>query len=180
MFCTKCGKQIEDGNKFCTGCGSRIENQRDQITLSTPTEKICYTFPQVPSKVPLSLMPGEILIAQHTAAFVAGWATQGIFSLTNSRIIFTQESAGKAFIKRGLIGLTFNGMNVPNELRLGEITSIESVSCIQGRAAMLITLSSGDQYKIALQNEFPGKTDELCEERDRVVWMVRSMCQWIH
>lgn len=24
MFCTKCGKQLQDGDKFCTGCGSAV------------------------------------------------------------------------------------------------------------------------------------------------------------
>ena len=25
MFCTKCGKQLQDGDKFCTGCGSAVD-----------------------------------------------------------------------------------------------------------------------------------------------------------
>ena len=26
MFCSKCGKEIEDGAKFCPGCGAAIKD----------------------------------------------------------------------------------------------------------------------------------------------------------
>lgn len=35
MFCTKCGKQLEDTLKFCTGCGSPIVNQIENKNLCT-------------------------------------------------------------------------------------------------------------------------------------------------
>ena len=29
MFCSSCGKQIDDSLKFCNGCGTRIKNDED-------------------------------------------------------------------------------------------------------------------------------------------------------
>lgn len=29
MFCSSCGKQIDDSLKFCNGCGTRIKNNED-------------------------------------------------------------------------------------------------------------------------------------------------------
>ena len=31
MFCTKCGKQIDDNAKFCVNCGNAVEIQNNQL-----------------------------------------------------------------------------------------------------------------------------------------------------
>lgn len=31
MFCSKCGKKIEDGTKFCPGCGSKAEAKKETV-----------------------------------------------------------------------------------------------------------------------------------------------------
>lgn len=35
MFCSNCGKQIEDGAAFCSGCGTRL-NSQTQSTVQIP------------------------------------------------------------------------------------------------------------------------------------------------
>ena len=128
------------------------------------------------SKIPLSLNENEVLIEQHDAAFVISSIAQGVLSLTNKRFIFAKDSAGKAFIKRGgLLGLALSsGAKVPNEIKLSEIKNIAPTTCLQGKAALAITVSSGFQYTIALQSMSIGKTKQLCEARDRIVELVRS------
>lgn len=178
MFCPKCGNQMNDNDVFCGSCGSRIyagENNSNSIT--TVSKKIEGDFPEAMSKVPLRLGTDEKLIEQYSSAFVMSSIAQGMFSLTNKRIIFTKDSAGKSFLKRGgLLGMALSlGANIPNEISLNEIVKIEPTSCIQGKAAMLITIKSGYQYKFALQSMALGKTNELCEARDRIVSLVSSI-----
>ena len=38
MFCTNCGKQIEDNSNFCTGCGNKIQSDK-LIPLTITREK---------------------------------------------------------------------------------------------------------------------------------------------
>ncbi len=176
MFCKNCGKQIDDGSIFCSGCGSKAEAFENTSQINTKAKEIAGDFQGIASKVPLRFVPNEILIEQYSAAFVMSSIAQGMFSLTNKRIIFTKDSAGKAFLKRGgILGMALNsGANIPDEIRLDEIKYIEPTSCLQGKAAMLITINSGYQYKIALQSMAIGKTKELCEARDRIIELVRS------
>ncbi len=134
-------------------------------------------FEEVKSKVALNLERDEKLIEQYSAAFVIGSIAQGTFSLTNKRIIFTKDGVGKAVLKGGgLLRMVLNsGANAPNEIALDEILKIEPTSCVQGKGAMLITVKSGTQYKIALQSMALGKTKELCEARDRIVSLVSTV-----
>lgn len=173
MFCSKCGKQINSTDVFCGGCGSKIAETENQKY----GKEIRGNFPGVASKIPLRLSTNEVLIEQYSATFVLGSIAQGMFSLTNKRIIFTKDSAGKAFLKRGgLLGMALSaGAKIPDEIGLDEIKNIEPTSCAQGKAAMLITITSGYQYKIALQSMSMGKTSQLCEARDRIVELVRSV-----
>ena len=42
-YCTKCGAQVEDGNKFCSACGaSVVRTVREEISVSADnlTEKV--------------------------------------------------------------------------------------------------------------------------------------------
>ncbi|MBR6740380.1 MAG: zinc ribbon domain-containing protein [Clostridia bacterium] len=172
MFCNHCGNQVDENVAFCSRCGSRVEMKEHQ----SPTKEITGDFPVVMSKIPLRLDTNEVLIEQHSAAFVLSSISQGIFSLTNKRIIFTKDGAGKAFFKRGgLLGMALNmGAKIPDEIRLDEIRKVEPTSCLQGKAAMLVTIISGYQYKIALQSMAFGKTNELCEARDRIVELINN------
>ncbi|MBQ7039261.1 MAG: zinc ribbon domain-containing protein [Clostridia bacterium] len=40
MFCTNCGKKVEDGELFCTGCGEKLETTAEQAEASTPVEEV--------------------------------------------------------------------------------------------------------------------------------------------
>ena len=31
MFCSKCGKEMEDNSSFCSSCGIRVNNQSAQV-----------------------------------------------------------------------------------------------------------------------------------------------------
>ena len=177
VFCVKCGKEMNDSDMFCSACGSRVSASREKCQYTVVSKEILGEFPQIKSKIPLHLGNDEILIEQCSSAFVMSSIAQGIFSLTNKRIIFTKDGGGKAFFKRGgLLGMALNsGANVPDEISLDEIIKIEPASCLQGKAAMLITIKSGYQYKIALQSMALGKTKKLCEVRDRVVSLIGSI-----
>ena len=39
MFCTVCGAQISDGDKFCTKCGSAVQNESEVISPPEPVPK---------------------------------------------------------------------------------------------------------------------------------------------
>ncbi len=36
MFCTKCGKEILEGQAFCTGCGTKVERVYDNVPVKQP------------------------------------------------------------------------------------------------------------------------------------------------
>ena len=40
MYCSRCGKQIDDSLKFCNGCGARIKNEDDSPLTSLITALI--------------------------------------------------------------------------------------------------------------------------------------------
>ena len=178
MFCAKCGNQMNDNDLFCSGCGFRVSEENSSSNgIVFTAKRIEGDFPQIVSKIPLRLGVDEKLIEQHSSAFVMSSIAQGMFSLTNKRIIFTKDSAGKAFLKRGgLIGMALSsGASIPSEISLNEIVKIEPTSCMQSKAAMLITVRSGYRYKIALQSMALGKTSKLCEARDRIVNLIAGI-----
>ena len=40
MFCTKCGKEIEEGNTFCTNCGQKVEKSTsDRVSINLKNSK---------------------------------------------------------------------------------------------------------------------------------------------
>ena len=47
MYCTNCGKLLEDGDKFCTGCGAKIEQE---VQPSQPAQCNC----EKPKREPVS------------------------------------------------------------------------------------------------------------------------------
>lgn len=38
MFCTKCGKQLDDGAKFCTGCGAQLGGSPSAQAQAAPVQ----------------------------------------------------------------------------------------------------------------------------------------------
>ena len=181
MFCPNCGNQVNNNDVFCGNCGSRISGRESEkgssSTTAVATRTIEGDIKEIKSKISLRLETDEKLIEQYSAAFVMSSIAQGTFSLTNKRIIFTKDSGGMSFLKRGgLIGVALNSKAIiPNEISLNEIVKIEATSCVQGKGAMLITTTSGSQYKIALQSMAFGKTKELCEARDRIICLINSV-----
>lgn len=39
MFCSKCGKEIKDGEKFCPNCGETIENRVAESSITEPSSE---------------------------------------------------------------------------------------------------------------------------------------------
>ena len=175
MFCEKCGNQINEGAVFCASCGASVNAKNESVPEQNKKE-IKSGFDRIASSIPLDLIDGEVPIVQSSAAFVKSSIAQGTLTLTNKRILFTKDGAGKAFLKRGgLLGLAMSaGADVPSAISIDDIIAIEPTSCIQGKSAMLVTVRSGYEYKIALQSMALGKTKELCETRDRVIELIRS------
>ena len=33
MYCTNCGKKIEDGNIFCTNCGNKLNSNKQEKNI---------------------------------------------------------------------------------------------------------------------------------------------------
>jgi len=54
MFCSNCGKKIEDDSKFCEHCGCRIENDTKEETTIKRDEPISSS--ETPQKKPESLL----------------------------------------------------------------------------------------------------------------------------
>lgn len=180
MFCEKCGSQINDGVAFFSSCGNPTKNEntlKEDNAKDTTLKQITGNFTPISSHIPLQLLANEIPIEQNSAAFVESSIAQGTLTLTNKRILFTKDSAGKAFLKRGgLLGMALSsGANIPTAIPLDDVICIQSTSCIQGKAAMLITVRSGYKYKIALQSMKLGKNKELCATRDRIVNLIASV-----
>lgn len=36
MFCSKCGKELREGDLFCSNCGNQIFKENDSVTVSKP------------------------------------------------------------------------------------------------------------------------------------------------
>jgi hypothetical protein len=39
MYCSKCGKQVEDGARFCSGCGASLQNYQNMFVPNENTKK---------------------------------------------------------------------------------------------------------------------------------------------
>ncbi len=179
MFCSNCGNNVADGTKFCQNCGTNIGGQAITPTVDNNTQAVVHkeitgNLVPIQSKIHLDLLQGEVPIAQYSAAFVKSSIAQGTLTLTNKRILFTKDGAGKAFFKRGgLLGMAMSsGANIPSSISLDNMMSVHATSCIQGKAAFIIIDRTGSENKIALQSMNPAKTKELCEARDRIVSLI--------
>ncbi len=181
MFCSNCGSQIANGMNFCTNCGEKtvmpdVTIAPTQASAEQPIKQkeISGSFSPIQSKVSLNLVQNEVPIMQYSVAFVKSSIAQGTLTLTNKRLLFSKDGAGKAFFKRGgLIGMAMSsGANVPSSISLSDIVQIYPTSCIQGKAAFVVMDRMGCEHKFALQSMNPAKTKELCQARDRIVMLI--------
>ncbi len=69
MFCSKCGKEIDDSAKFCSGCGAAVKNE----------PLISNNINVIDEKYPTALPIGTILAGQYVIDKVLG---QGSFGIT--------------------------------------------------------------------------------------------------
>ena len=65
MFCTKCGKKIEEGNSFCTNCGQSIDIKENSNESSTTNniDNIQVNTPPVNNNVVKNNNPRGVVIA---------------------------------------------------------------------------------------------------------------------
>ena len=101
MFCTKCGKKIEEGNSFCTNCGQSIDIKENSNESSTTNniDNIQVNTPPVNNNVVKTNNPSGVVIASlvigiisSVLSFVIGpsikfcnWTI--CYSISNSRFL---------------------------------------------------------------------------------------------
>ena len=73
MFCTKCGKKIEEGNSFCTNCGQSIDIKENSNESSTTNniDNIQVNTPPVNNNVVKNNNPSGVVIASLVIGIIS-------------------------------------------------------------------------------------------------------------
>ena len=108
MFCSNCGKQIEDGAVFCSGCGTSL-NSQPQPNVQTPPPVYQPTIAQQPVQQQASSKPttkkgrtiGIVLLVLGMLALI-GTATNGTFARIAAEGL-TREDCIRFLIEAGFI-----------------------------------------------------------------------------
>lgn len=92
MFCSNCGKQIEDGAAFCSGCGTSLNSQPQPQAQIQTVEQPVYQQPvqqpiyQQPAQQPSNQNPvsskkrtAGIAMVVLSAMVFLGWGTNGTY-----------------------------------------------------------------------------------------------------
>lgn len=77
MFCTKCGKQVEDGMAFCTSCGNKMgittapsNNPSNSSSTSMNKLGVPFTMKMVGNvSIPIRQVTGTLTITSSTVEF---------------------------------------------------------------------------------------------------------------
>lgn len=85
MFCSNCGKQIEDGAAFCSGCGTSL-NSQPQPNVQTPPPVYQPPIVQQPVQQQINQKPiskkkraaGIVMVVLSAMAFM-GWGMNGTY-----------------------------------------------------------------------------------------------------
>ncbi len=130
-------------------------------------------FPFVESKIPLELLNGEKVIAQHVAVICEGPAVNGLITLTNKRILFN-KTTGKTAIATGLLGVALSARKKNLEIEFSKIRSIEAKKYMAGSAGIELVTNDGYTHKFALQsmNAFSKEPNNM---RDMIVELVKKV-----
>lgn len=99
-------------------------------------------FPLISSKVSIDLMQGEKVIIQNEATALTGaggTAVNGFITLTSRRIIFNKKTTGKSFLGTGLLGVALAAGNKDVDIKLDNISSIESKKIRMTKGLEIIT-----------------------------------------
>jgi hypothetical protein len=97
MFCSKCGKQIEEGSKFCKECGTRVgEPVVQQQFLTENYEKQRY--------VSLELITG--IISLLLSPFLLLWTAYCFGSLGDQFDLWFSIVCGIMFLVAPIVGIT--------------------------------------------------------------------------
>ena len=124
MFCSKCGKEIEEGAKFCSGCGTAI----DTVTNATAPEDNSETI----IKEGLCNRVKSKLFVQN-----------GHGMLTNKRFIYSKHSLASIATMGVLVNLTSGTYDF--EILISDIANMR-----EGRQGIsktiILTTKSGEEY----------------------------------
>ena len=78
MFCTKCGKEINDNSKFCVHCGASLTNETATTPVMTP---VVETTETVNNAEPVKKKSNGLAVAGLVCSFfipLLGWIFGGI------------------------------------------------------------------------------------------------------
>lgn len=106
MFCTKCGKEIENGNKFCTNCGTQVGGKPMQ---ADPSQLLQIAAAKI------GPMKDKAVAAMHTAAEAASPAKDKLVAAGKAAV----KAAGPA-VRDGASWLAGNSATV---VRLAKVAA---------------------------------------------------------
>ena len=106
MFCTKCGKQIDDQSKFCSGCGAAVEQAKTESIKPDEIRPAGNGFNQMPPVQPAQLLPmNGLAIAGFVLSLISIFPTYvylpGIIAIILSAVALSQIKPGR-YRGRGL------------------------------------------------------------------------------
>lgn len=107
MFCEKCGKELNDNEKFCCGCGAVVESAEasvpvEEATVAPAFEQTTWVPPVEEVKQPGKKLPPVLIIGAAVAAAVVLVVTlilTGVFDSDATRVYKAIQKSGQAFEK---------------------------------------------------------------------------------
>jgi len=168
MFCSNCGKPVDDGSKFCKNCGSKIDKVNDSITeisqgdnLATTesTEKFKITDDGIKSLIKKNLAEDENVSFYFYGIITASLGQMlllgALSSLTNKNCIFNVTNKGVH-----IYGLT--GLGKPKDYTFVPKDTIKAITIKNGLLGVrniLIEYIQGGKIKITA-NKHPYGVNE--------------------
>ncbi len=136
MYCTNCGKQIEDGSSFCTGCGTPVAQQN--TNSEAPAQQPVSTAQTETPAQPASTQPTEQPAQQPQEASVNAVPEQS--APVNNIPPFNQ--AGNADVSQPAQAQTTNGNPAVNPLQnvAGKAKKINPIIFILAGAVVAVVI----------------------------------------
>lgn len=108
MYCTNCGKQIDDGAMFCPECGTRMIQGQEQVHSAEPMYR-----QQATSNAKLNIMAIIGFVIACVSLLLNFWGIVGIVALVFSVVGLVQVSGGNGKGKGfAIAGIAVGGFSV--------------------------------------------------------------------
>ncbi|MBE6758532.1 MAG: hypothetical protein E7554_00390 [Ruminococcaceae bacterium] len=170
MFCTQCGKRIDDPKtRFCPGCGSNLHNDRsDELQRNASAaqdDQAPQTIPEPPQpaeqhdvrgSVPLQPDEAQSPERTDTAAGGSGWLNRTFTSIKNmGQKAMLIASACVLVAAIGLVSLVLvlTGGDFRSDSELGDLFRFERIYAGTGYA---ITDYAGNEAEVLVPAEYKG------------------------